>query len=72
VQTISNNGLCLFVNNQEYFLPFESFPWFKNARVSEVQTVVLNHEHHLHWPDLDIDLELDSIINPKNYPNIYR
>lgn len=57
---------------QRVFLPFEFFPWFKNAKVSEVQTVELSHGQHLHWPDLDIDLELDSIENPQRYPNVYR
>ena len=34
--------------------------------------VELNHGHHLHWSNLDIDLELESLNNPENYPKIYK
>lgn len=72
VQGISLHGIWLFVNDDEYFLPFETFPWFKEAKVSEIQNVELNHGHHLHWPLLDIDLELESIKEPEKYPMIYK
>jgi hypothetical protein len=72
VQSISQTGIWLFVIDKEYFLPFKEFPWFKNAKVSDVQTVKLNHGHHLHWPKLDLDLELESIENPSKYPKLYK
>jgi len=72
VQNISEHGLWLFVNNAEYFLPFDLFPWFRDAKVSQVQNVELSHGHHLHWPMLDIDLELESIEHPERYPVIYK
>lgn len=71
VQNISQHGLWLFINNAEYFLPFDIFPWFKEAKISDLQNIELNHGHHLHWPSLDIDLELESIQDPAKYPMIY-
>jgi hypothetical protein len=28
----------------------------------------LIHGYHLHWPDLDVDLEIDNLENPEKYP----
>jgi hypothetical protein len=70
VLNISNHGFWLWVNGKEYFLPFKDFPWFIGATVSQITNVRLLQPHHLYWPDLDVDLELESIENPENYPLI--
>jgi hypothetical protein len=72
VQQISPHGLWLYVNGKEYFLSFKQFPWFKEAKVSEICHVKLLFGHHLHWPDLDVDLELESINRWEKYPLIYK
>ena len=72
VVNISAHGIWLYVNDKEYFLPYEDFPWFRNAKVIEIHNVKFSHNHHLHWPDLDVDLELDSLRNLEQYPLIYR
>lgn len=69
---ISSHGLWVHVAEQEYFLPFSEYPWFKEARVAEILNVRLLHGHHLRWPDLDVDLDLDSLKNPEQYPLIYK
>jgi hypothetical protein len=72
VTNVSRHGLWLLVSDKEYFLPYEQYPWFQDARIREILNVHLEHEAHLHWPDLDVDLELDSLEHPENYPLIYR
>ena len=71
VQGVSKFGVWLYVQGVEYFLPYEEYPWFKNATISEVMNVRLINQEHLEWPDLDIDLELDSLKQPENYPLKY-
>lgn len=71
VVNISKHGFWLYVRGKELFLAFEDFPWFKDASISSILNVKLLHHQHLHWPDLDIDLELDSIEFPGKYPLIY-
>jgi hypothetical protein len=71
VQGISKFGVWLFVQGEEYFLSHEEYPWFKNARVSEVMNVRLINGNHLEWPDLDVDLELESLVHPEKYPLKY-
>ena len=72
VISISPHGIWLSVKQQEYFLPHRTFPWFRNARVSDVQKVTLRHGHHLRWDGLDVDLALDSLQHAERYPLTYR
>lgn len=68
VENITPFGIWLFVNEQEYFLNYKDFPYFKDQKISSIQNVQLLHDYHLYWPDLDIDLEIDNLENPKKYP----
>lgn len=70
VTNISQHGFWILLNGTEYFLPFEKFPWFREAKIGEILNVELHHERHLHWPNLDVDLSLDIIQNPDRYPLI--
>lgn len=72
VQNISTHGVWLYVNEKEYFLPYKEYPWFRHAKVAEIHNVELLHGIHLHWPDLDVDIELESFEHPEKYPLIYR
>ncbi len=72
VVQISSNGIWLLVNEIEHFLSFQDFPWFKDATVSQIHNVYFLEEDHLHWPDLDVDLELASLLYLDKYPLIYR
>lgn len=70
VTNISMHGFWLLLGEKEFFLPFNEFPWFKNARISEISDVSLLNDQHLYWEKLDIDLTLNMIQNPENYPLI--
>ncbi len=72
VQGVSPRGLWLFVLDREYFLPADQFPWFMAAAVGDVYNVELQHGHILHWPALDVDLELQSLDAPENWPMVWR
>jgi hypothetical protein len=68
VTNVSQHGFWILLNEQELFLPFSEFPWFKEAPVSAIFNVELPHPHHLYWPDLDIDLAVESIEHPERFP----
>ncbi len=68
VTNVSPHGFWLFVGERELFVPFEAFPWFRDASVREISNVQLPSAHHLYWPDLDIDLAVESIEHPEKYP----
>jgi hypothetical protein len=52
------------IREEELFLPFKEFPWFKEATIAEIARVELPSPHHLYWPALDIDLAVDSLKHP--------
>jgi hypothetical protein len=68
VSGISQHGIWLFLGDQEAFLPFEQFPWFRDAPVAGVLRVERPQPHHVYWPDLDIDLAVESILHPERFP----
>jgi hypothetical protein len=68
VTNISPHGFWLLLNNEELFLPFSEFPWFRDANISKIFNVELPSPNHLYWSDLDIDISVESIRNPENFP----
>lgn len=72
VQGVSPLGFWILIKEKEYFLDFETYPWFKDAKVGQIFNVQLLHENHLFWNELDIDLEVDSLDAPEKYPLISR
>ena len=72
VTNVSEHGCWLLVEGRELFLAFEHFPWFRDASVNGLFAVVLAGPGHLHWPELDIDLALDSIEHPERFPLVSR
>ena len=71
VVDISHLGIWIIHKGKEYFLDYEAFPWFRDAPVKHVFNVHAESESHLRWPDLDIDICLDSIEDPGAFPLIY-
>jgi hypothetical protein len=72
VVNIDRFGLWVIVHGREYFLPFVDFPWFRQATLDQILAVDLLCDDHLRWPQLDVDLCLDSIEHPESYPLVYR
>jgi Protein of unknown function (DUF2442) len=68
VTNISPHGFWLMLQGRELYLPFEQFPWFREATVGQICTVELPNSHHLYWPLLDIDLAVESIEHPERFP----
>jgi hypothetical protein len=68
VTNVSPHGFWLFVGEQELFVSFKDFPWFKDASIQQISRVELPSAHHLYWPDLDVDLAVDSLTHPERYP----
>lgn len=65
---VSTYGFCVLLDEQEVFASFDDFPWFREATIAELTRVERPSADHLYWPDLDIDLHLDSLHHPHRYP----
>jgi hypothetical protein len=72
ITNISAHGFWLFVKGREYFVPFDTFPEFKDAVIADILKVTIEHGEYLSWPALGIDLELESIENPEKFPLRYK
>ena len=70
VTNISSHGFWLLVADEELFVSFKEFPWFKDASVSKILNVVRPQPHHLYWPGLDVDVAVESIRHPEKFPLI--
>ena len=72
VTNISQHGFWLLLEEEELFLPFSSFPWFRDAAVGKILHVELPSTNHLYWPELDVDLAVESIRHPERFPLVSR
>jgi hypothetical protein len=72
VTNISARGFWLLLDDRELFLSFRNFPWFRHATIEQITAVRRPLAHHLSWPRLDVDLDLDSIEHPERHPRISR
>jgi hypothetical protein len=68
VSNISPHGFWVLIGDIERFVPFKEFPWFREATIAELTKIELPSPHHLYWPDLDVDLAVDSLDHPERYP----
>ena len=68
VTNISKHGFWLLVDGRELFLPFDEFPWFRQASIDAVLQLERPSPRHLYWPEIDVDLSIDSIEHPERYP----
>ncbi len=71
VTDVSSFGLWMIYQGREYFLDYDVFPWFLNAPIKKIFNVLEEGINHLRWPDLDVDLSLESIEQPANFPMVY-
>ena len=72
VTHIDEHGIWILVKGGEYFLPYAEYPWFREARISQILNVQLLHEDHLFWEALDVDLSLKILRQPEAYPLTYK
>jgi len=70
VSNISRHGFWLLLDDEELFLPFAEFPWFQDVSVGKILNVKRPSSAHLYWPQLDIDLAVQSIRHPEQFPLI--
>jgi hypothetical protein len=72
VTNISKHGFWLLLGQEELLVPFAEFPWFKNVTIEQICAVERPSPEHLYWPQLDVDLSVESIRNPAAFPLMSR
>ena len=72
VLMINAQGMMLSVLGQDYFLSYNRVPWLRDARVSSALNVRMCGPNAIEWPELDIDLEIESLKHPERYPLVMK
>lgn len=72
VTNVSRQGFWLLLGDEELFVAFSDFPWFADAAIRQLMHVEWPQPHHLYWPELDVDLDVESIRNPAAFPLLAR
>jgi hypothetical protein len=68
VTHVSRHGFWLLLDADELLVPFELFPSFKKATIEQLSDVKRPAPNHLHWPQLDADLSVESMRDPAAFP----
>ncbi len=68
ITNISSHGVWLISGDEEYFLSYEDFPWFKDVAIGKILNIEVPSPGHFYWPDLDVDVSIEIIKNPESYP----
>lgn len=61
-------GFWLLVDDREYFVPFEDYPVFQEATVAQIYNLQRQSPTQFHWPELDVDIELEALEHPEQFP----
>ena len=68
VLMINAQGIMISVQGHDYFLSYNRIPWMQDAPIRSVLNVRMSGPEAIEWPDLDVDLEIDSLRHPERYP----
>lgn len=68
VTNISSHGIWLLIHDEEFFMSYEDFPWFKCQPVRAILNVEKLSSDHYYWPVIDVDLTKEIIKNPDRFP----
>ncbi len=68
VTNVSGHCVWMLIDDEELALPYTEFPWFKAATIQQILNVLRPTADHLYWPELDVDLSVESIRHPERFP----
>ncbi len=68
VTHISAHGIWLLAQDEEFFMSYEHFPWFKEQPVNAILNVQQLSQDHYYWPEIDVDLSKAIIKNHDRFP----
>ncbi len=72
VLMINNQGIMISVAGNDYFLSYNRVPWLKDATVRNILNIKMLGKNAVEWPELDVDLEVESLKHPERYPLVMR
>jgi hypothetical protein len=71
VTSIQRTGFWVIVDDTEYFVAFDEYPDFKKATVAQIHSL-RRSKGGLHWDELDVDIEIEVLKHPEQYPLMFK
>lgn len=68
VTNVSKHGVWLLSGDKELLMSYDDFPWFKDAPIGKILNVEEPSPGHFYWPDLDVDVGMETIEHPERFP----
>ena len=68
VKMVTSEGLCLIVEDKEYFAAFADFPYLAALPSTQIFDVEYCGHGHIRWNEADIDLNTKILAHPEAYP----
>ncbi len=68
VTNVSAHGVWLLTGERELFMSYDDFPWFRDVPIGKILNVQVASPGHLYWPDLDVDVGIETIEHPERFP----
>jgi hypothetical protein len=68
VTGLTSQGFWIMVEGEEYFVPFSDYPAFLKAPLEQIFHFISAIPGQLRWPDIDIDVEIESLKYPERFP----
>ena len=68
VTHVSSHGIWLLAHDEELFMSYKDFPWFKEQTIEAILNVEELSLDHYYWPSIDVDLTKEIIKNPDRFP----
>lgn len=72
VLMINSQGMMLSVDGNDYFVSYNRVPWLRDATINQALNVRKCGDIAIEWPDLDVDLEIESLRHPERYPLVMK
>jgi hypothetical protein len=68
VTDISALGVRIVAHGEEFFMSYDEFPWFRGAPEAAILDIEEPAPGHLFWPELDVDLGIETLRHPDRFP----
>ena len=68
VTHVAKQGFWILLGVEELHLAYADLPWLKAATIEQLSDVQRPMPGHLYWPQLDVDLAVESVRGPPAFP----
>ena len=69
---LSYSASAFQMKSNTHPMNFSDYPAFQSAAIEQIFTMQYISPTQLHWPELDVDIEIDALDEPEKYPLLWK